>query len=385
MEKGTIVYIGGFELPDKNAAAHRVINNGKILKDLNYNIVYIGISKSNYTENGAQNLNSYYIEYPSKINEWINYLSSIKRVVEIIEEQSNVRAVICYNYQALAFYKLKKYCKLKNIKVIADCTEWYNIKENNFLLQIIKGIDSFIRMRIIQKRVDGLIVISSYLKNYYKNKEIIIIPPLVDIKEKKWNVPVANLRKNGITFVYAGNPGKHKDKLNIIIESLYEIRQHNNYVFYIVGITKEQFIKYYPKLEKKIEKLSEKIEFLGRKSHEETLSILKSADFSMFIRDDNVTTRAGFPTKFVESSSCGIPVITNESSDLKNYIEDGKNGFILDIKSKIDIIKKLEDIITMNLIEISNMKKYSIKSAQTFHYKNYIGKFNTFLKRININ
>ena len=31
MEKGTILYIGGFELPDKNAAAHRVLSNGKIL------------------------------------------------------------------------------------------------------------------------------------------------------------------------------------------------------------------------------------------------------------------------------------------------------------------------------------------------------------------
>ena len=26
-EKGTVLYVGGFELPDKNAAAHRVVNN----------------------------------------------------------------------------------------------------------------------------------------------------------------------------------------------------------------------------------------------------------------------------------------------------------------------------------------------------------------------
>ena len=30
MEKGTVIYVGNFELPDKNAAAHRVMNNGKI-------------------------------------------------------------------------------------------------------------------------------------------------------------------------------------------------------------------------------------------------------------------------------------------------------------------------------------------------------------------
>ena len=32
--KGRVLYAGGFELPDRNAAAHRVLNNAKILKAL---------------------------------------------------------------------------------------------------------------------------------------------------------------------------------------------------------------------------------------------------------------------------------------------------------------------------------------------------------------
>lgn len=44
--KGTILYIGGFELPDKNAAAQRVVANAKALRDLNYNVVFIGITKT---------------------------------------------------------------------------------------------------------------------------------------------------------------------------------------------------------------------------------------------------------------------------------------------------------------------------------------------------
>ena len=30
MSKGTIIYYGGFTLPDKSAAANRVVSNGKI-------------------------------------------------------------------------------------------------------------------------------------------------------------------------------------------------------------------------------------------------------------------------------------------------------------------------------------------------------------------
>jgi len=45
----TIVYIGGFELPDKNAAAHRVINNSKAFRELGYKVVFIDASKDNNT------------------------------------------------------------------------------------------------------------------------------------------------------------------------------------------------------------------------------------------------------------------------------------------------------------------------------------------------
>ena len=40
--KGTIVYYGGFSLPDKNAAANRVVSNGKIFEALGYNVIFLG-------------------------------------------------------------------------------------------------------------------------------------------------------------------------------------------------------------------------------------------------------------------------------------------------------------------------------------------------------
>ena len=47
----TILYIGGFELPDKNAAAHRVLSNAKLFKLLGYNTVFIGTDKSGKKNN----------------------------------------------------------------------------------------------------------------------------------------------------------------------------------------------------------------------------------------------------------------------------------------------------------------------------------------------
>ena len=38
-----ILYVGGFELPDKNAAAHRVLGNAKAFRDLGNDVAFISI------------------------------------------------------------------------------------------------------------------------------------------------------------------------------------------------------------------------------------------------------------------------------------------------------------------------------------------------------
>ena len=68
----TIIYIGGFELPDKNAAAHRVINNGKAFRELGYNVIFIDASKErNYSNNILRTrqdffgFETYSVQYPN--------------------------------------------------------------------------------------------------------------------------------------------------------------------------------------------------------------------------------------------------------------------------------------------------------------------------------
>ena len=44
MKKGTILYVGNFELPDKGASANRVVNNGKLFKSLGYEVAFFGVN-----------------------------------------------------------------------------------------------------------------------------------------------------------------------------------------------------------------------------------------------------------------------------------------------------------------------------------------------------
>ena len=53
MTRGTFVYIGGFRLPDKNAAAHRVMSVAKNLQNLGYSITFLHKTNNENAEKGC--------------------------------------------------------------------------------------------------------------------------------------------------------------------------------------------------------------------------------------------------------------------------------------------------------------------------------------------
>ncbi|NLD49210.1 MAG: glycosyltransferase family 4 protein [Clostridiaceae bacterium] len=392
MTKGTIIYIGGFELPDKNAAAHRVLNNGKILRSLGYRVVFISVDNNlKYdksvlkTKKEIQGFDVWFVPYPKLYKQWVDYLFNIDSFIKVALNYTDIKAVICYNYQSVAFIKVMKYCRKRNIKIFADCTEWPSRSVGHLLFRIIKCVDTFLRMRIIHKKLDGIIVISKYLENYYKKSvEVLRVPPLVDLEEDKWSQSVDEFDDDIIRFVYAGSPGKLKDKLNLVIEALSSLRNNSNYLFYIIGITQEQYLMDHEEHNKLLEDLGEKIIFLGQQPHIDSLKYIKMADFSLFIRDDTRSTRAGFPTKFVESVSCGTPVITSKSSDLEEYIVNGENGFFLRIDSTEKLKKDIEKILLLSISDIKKVKDQVI-DVDTFNFHLYFNQFAHFFNQVGLN
>ena len=118
MNSGVILYIGGFELPDKNAAAHRVLSNAKIFRKLGKKVVFIGVDKSLDAEvdvietcTEVQGFESYAVPYPNGSKKWIKYLTEINDYVKICNVLGNVEMIIMYNFQAIAMKKLMKYCR----------------------------------------------------------------------------------------------------------------------------------------------------------------------------------------------------------------------------------------------------------------------------------
>lgn len=312
-----ILYVGGFRLPDKNAAAQRVIANAKALRDCGHEVLFV-----NYElEKGAAPQWTKYVEFDCFDNpacSMLAKLASIQEAVQVIEER-NVTCVIAYNYPAVALNKLIRYCHRKGIRCYADATEWY-VPRGNLLFRIIKTLDTEWRMRILHPAMDGVIAISEYLYQYYKGRvHTVKIPPLVDITDEKWN-EIAPKEESGTVFVYSGSPDAQKERLDLIVHAVEEVSKNQKVSLKVVGITKEQYEAIY------LEKYNgTAVCFMGRIPHKAAIQETKNADWSIIIRENNKVVQAGFPTKIAESIACGTPVIANEFSNIMDYLDETNN------------------------------------------------------------
>jgi glycosyltransferase involved in cell wall biosynthesis len=362
-----ILYIGGFELPDKNAAAHRVMSNAKLLKEMGFEVSFIGISKDiNDAPHNVHGFVSNPVPYPSDVRTWIKQIFTFVDTRTILKESPDY--VVLYNFPSIASLRIIRACHKKGIKVICDLTEW-ELAYGYSPRILVKKIDVWLRMHYCIERMDGVIAISKFLYDYYKDKtNCIYMPPTVDLQDSKWNRNRELETHEKVQLIYAGT-GKgdgNKDRLDFVIDSLLG---KPNIELTIIGMTKEEYIYSYGKeIPNDV-----KVYFKGRVSHIDAITAVQNSDFQVLIRPNNLKNNAGFPTKLVESICCCTPIIATKTSNICDYIIDGENGILVsDIRNLKDIMKRVE---TMSKGEIIEMKK-ACRKMQSFDYRIFKNEIN---------
>ena len=333
MQKKIILYIGGFELPDKNAAAHRVVGIAKGFRKLGQEVIFLN-SLKNYEGLGAREVEYFGFKcYEYKRENTKDYLVTAKTALSMIN-RIKPNAIIAYNYPSIALERILNYCRKNNIKCYADVTEWYQAVGENIFYRIIKNLDTEYRMKIVQKKLDGIIAISRFLYDYYKDSvKTILLPPTVDLDDEKWKI-AASKQEGIVSFVYAGVPVALKEKLDIIVSAFEMVSDRYNIVLNIIGVTEQQFKEMYGWTRT----IPDEVKFWGRIDHLEVIRLVKAADWAIILRDNNRVVKAGFPTKLVEAISCGTPVIVNDFSNIKDYLNP-ENSIM--IKDYLEIDKAL--------------------------------------------
>ena len=358
MVKGTIIYVGGFQLPDKNAAALRVIANAKAFRDIGYEVIFVN-ALSKYDGSPRKVYYEGFLTYEYRKEPQRQYLFSCKKIKTLIKKK-NALIVIAYNYPAIALNNLRLFCQKKGIKCYADVTEWY-MPTGNLIFRLIKKLDTELRMRYVQTKMDGVIAISEYLYKYYKNKvNTIKIPPLVDLDEEKWKVKSYS-KYNGINLIYAGSPSMQKERLDMAVTAV-ENSKRKDIRLDVIGLTKEQYNEMYS-----LQYQGEKVKFYGRMSNAQVIEMTKKADWVIVLRERNQVVEAGFPTKIPEAISCGTPIIANRFSNIEEYLNEN-NSILLDSFSELN-----------DCLEMIQNKKKKIIDIYKFDYRRYINDFKNLL------
>ena len=365
--KDTIVYYGGFALPDKNAAANRVVSNGKIFKALGYNVVFLG---ADYDEsfNGIKTLENGMLceAHPSGSVQWLKQIVFFKNLKQLVKTQGDVRLVILYNVSFVTLSLAKLFFKKHGIEVCYDCTEWTKFTDGSVLKKAFKYIDEFFVRHFAHRVADRMIVISHTMEKAYKSKRPLLLPPLVDVENPIWNQAVSR-EKEKFVFCFAGFPDGNKDYINSIVEA-FDLINADNISLNIVGITENEFNQMYPDCE-----ISDKTKFMGRLTHNEAIKQILSCDCYIFLRPSDRRNNAGFPTKFAESYTCGVKIITTDVSDVKDYADE--DCFIID-SADIEAVGKLMKNVVNGTITDNGIRPL----RESFDYRKYITKAQQWLK-----
>ena len=122
--------------------------------------------------------------------------------------------------------------------------------------------------------------------------------------------------------------------------------------------------------------------FLGRVSQDLIPAYYKNADFMVLLRETTRKNMAGFPTKFAESMTAGVPVIANVTSDLDKYISNGKTGYIVEDMKAESLEKILIDVLAMSRFHIDSMKQNVQYCNDAFNYAKRIVDMKLFLEKL---
>ena len=386
----TVAYVGPFSFPVGGPWASRVLGNALSLRDAGYNVI-IGSGQMGGAEipESVENikivsLNERVAENFPQIAKHIAYIGMGQKTINWLNLLATKPvAIILYAGYTPYLLRLIPWCRARGIPMAFDAVEWYSperVPGGRFGPYRV-SFEWAMRRGCVKCR--NIISISSYIHEFYKQKgcNTIQVPPTLDTKR------IANMHKrvrnNILRIGYTGSPGR-KDLLNIALKAFLKVRESGGEIeFFIAGLDSEELISFPCFEEFGIKTMPSGIFALGRLSHEDALRIVSECDFTVLLRPYIIDTKAGFPTKVVESLAVGTPVICNLTSDLGDHIFHGKTGLICREPNVEACEKAFRDALKLTNGQLRFMREQSAYHAkQTFDYRNYIPSFANFVSKM---
>ncbi len=261
------------------------------------------------------------------------------------------------------------------VPVLHDVVEWYDPRQLTGGRWGPLWWSSELALRRAYPRAAGIIAISSYLHDHYATRGVptVTVPPVLDTAAVPWREE-AGAGPNR-SLIYFGVPGP-KDLLGPVVRAL-DGPLGRDLRLTVVGPEPGAVLA-----DAGLGRLPQSVQVLGRLPQPELTDLVRTADASLVIRPDERFTRAGFPTKFVESLACGTPVLGTLTSDLARYLVDGRTGLVLADTGDDAAHRALSRLRSLGTDELTAMRRSARRAAeQGLDYRGYVAEVADLLER----
>jgi len=258
-------------------------------------------------------------------------------------------------FVAKLFYK-KVVVKIAGRGNFGDIVRMERIRGGKILLKICKKVDKFIAVSFKAKEeLKGIGI---------RDSQILVIPNFVDVHKFH---PVSNeerirlrkklsLSEDKKICVFVGRLSPEKG-ISYLIKSWQKVvDNYSNVILLIVG---EGPLR--ESLEKQTSELNiqDTVKFLGKRDN--VSEYLQASDIFVL-----PSLSEGLPNALLEAMSCGLPCIATKIGGCVDLIEDGKDGFLVEVKNTDELAKSL-----IRLIQDEEMARRFGSMAQRKVEENY--------------
>ncbi|MGK5676269.1 glycosyltransferase [Micromonospora sp. URMC 106] len=303
-----------------------------------------------------------------------------ERTVRWLDQQpTRPSCVVVYGGGAQYMVRVGRWCRRNGVALVADVVEWYAPHQLPGGVLGPPHLSAKLALRYFYRRCQGVIAISSLLERHYRGHgcHVLRVPPTLDVLEVKAGGHTVSAEANPLNVVYFGTPGR-KDLLTPIIRAADAVGRTTRLTLSVYGPSVEQVRKLLGGAE-----VPPSVRVPGRVPQQDVEEIVREADFSILIRPSERFTHAGFPTKFVESLACGTPVIANLTSDIGQYLKDGRQGLVCANHSSAELQRVLRRAAALPRHQREEMRLAARATAESsFDYRRFADPLAAFLSSL---
>ncbi|MBQ7850556.1 MAG: glycosyltransferase, partial [Clostridia bacterium] len=328
-----------FGLPDSCAAATRVMNLARLLRELGHEVGLLGVAYAQGSCLRGEHDGMRYSMLQANACQGLQAGMRVRDLDRQIRQYLSAQEkpwdmIILSNVYSDHVRTFNEYARRHGTRLAVNAVEWYALDDERFrgpggVINLLKNRAALCWKHV---RMGNIIAISTLLEQYYAARgcRTVVIPTIVDMKEYQGLVHHPHDR---LQIAYAGSPARKDYLLNVVRAlTLLTEAERSRLELHLYGPTPEQLRALGMSAETE-RSCGDALVCHGRIPYDEVKARIAEADFTVLLRPDRRYANAGFPTKVGESMACGTPVICNLTSDLQLYVHDGKNGIVVQDES----------------------------------------------------